>query len=282
LRLHLADEISSDADSLALIHIDHFLTPLRAEQLIKIQRRSSGGAGGGSQERCRITRCAKWTKPSAHFERVVESTRRIKQAHHPILSAADEGEELHGLETHACHYTPINVAEEEVKCRRVTPGSGPFLSAIDELAALSKSVRIFSHCQYVLGISFLISSLSRPAFEIAHEVLPLPSMTTLHTYYQAEIEKLNRTLSGATAVTEIIRQYEGTYPLHDDEQRVVSAGVDAFAISPASRFLPAEGEKNAFLVYLQPLEQVPLVLRCTSCSKLPEKRLGTFKVSSIR
>jgi hypothetical protein len=33
--------------------------------------------------------------------------------------------------------------------------------------------------------------------------------------------------------------------------------VDAFAISPASRFLPAEGQKNVFLVYLQPSEQVP-------------------------
>jgi hypothetical protein len=100
LRLYLTDEISSDADSLALIFVDHFLTPLRVEQLIEMQRRSSDGAGCGPQERCRIARCAKWTKRLAHFERVAESTKRIKQAHHPIISAADEGEELHGLETH--------------------------------------------------------------------------------------------------------------------------------------------------------------------------------------
>jgi hypothetical protein len=112
------------------------------------------------------------------FERVAESTKRIKQAHHPILSAVYEGEELHRLETHACHRTPIDVAEE-VKCRRVTPGSRPFLSAINELTALSKSARIFSHCQYVLDISFLITSLSRLAFEIAHK------MTTLYTYLSA-------------------------------------------------------------------------------------------------
>jgi hypothetical protein len=78
-------------------------------------------------------------------------------------------------------------------------------------------------------------------------------MTTVHTNYQPEIEKLNRALRDATAVTEIIHQYEGVYPLHDDKQRVVSVAVDAFAISPASWFLPAEGEKNAPLVYLQPL-----------------------------
>jgi hypothetical protein len=93
-------------------------------------------------------------------------------------------------------------------------------------------------------------------FEIAHKVLPLPSMPTLQICYPREIEKLNRALSDATAVTEIIRQDEGASPLHDDQQRVVSVAVDAFAISTASRFLPAEGEKNAFLVYLQPLEQV--------------------------
>jgi hypothetical protein len=125
---------------------------------------------------------------------------------------------LHGLETHACHHTPIDVAEEEVKCRRATPDSGPFPSAINELAALSKSAQIFSHCQCVFDISFLIASVSRPAFEIVHKVLPLPSTTTLHTYYQPEIEKLNWALNDATAVTEIIRQYEGAYPLHDDRQ----------------------------------------------------------------
>jgi hypothetical protein len=92
----------------------------------------------------------------------------------------------------------------------------------------------------VLDIPFLIASLSRPAFEIAPKVLPLPSMTTLHTYYQSEIEKWNPALSDATAVTEITRQYEGAYPLHRDQQRVVSVAVDAFAISPTSRFLPAE------------------------------------------
>jgi hypothetical protein len=123
---------------LALILVDHFIAPLRVEQLIEMQRRSNDGAGGGSQERCRIARCAKWTKRLAHFERVAESTKRIKQTHHPILSAADEGDKLHGLETHACHHTLIDVAEEELKCRRVPPGSGPFLSAINELAALSK------------------------------------------------------------------------------------------------------------------------------------------------
>jgi hypothetical protein len=112
LCLYLADEISSDADSLALILVNHFLIPLRVEQLIEMQRRSSDDAGGGSQERCRIAQCA---KRLAHFERVAESTKRIKQTHHPILSAADEGEELHGLETHACHHTPIGVAGEEVK-----------------------------------------------------------------------------------------------------------------------------------------------------------------------
>jgi hypothetical protein len=100
---------------LALILVGHFLTPLPVEQLIEMQRRSGDGAGGRSQERFRIARCAKWTKRSAHFERVAESTKPIKQAHHPILSAADEGEELHGLEAHACHHTPIDVAEE-VKC----------------------------------------------------------------------------------------------------------------------------------------------------------------------
>jgi hypothetical protein len=157
---------------------------------------------------------------------------------------------LHGLETHACHQTPIDVGEEKVKCRRVTPGSGQFLSPINELAALSKSARILSHCQYVLDISFLIASLPRPAFEIAHKVSLLPSMSTLHTYYQPEIEKLNGALSDSTAVTEIIRQYEGAYPPHDDQQRVVSVAVDTFVISPASRFWPAEGEKNIFLVYL--------------------------------
>jgi hypothetical protein len=68
LRLYLADEISNDADSLALILADHFLTPLRVEQLIEMQRRSSGGAGGGSQERCRTARCDKWTKRLAYFE----------------------------------------------------------------------------------------------------------------------------------------------------------------------------------------------------------------------
>jgi hypothetical protein len=47
LRLYLADEISSDADSFILILVDHFLTPLRVEQLIEMQRRSSDGAGGG-------------------------------------------------------------------------------------------------------------------------------------------------------------------------------------------------------------------------------------------
>jgi hypothetical protein len=172
---------------LALILLDHFLPPLRVEQLIERQRRSSDGAGGGSQERCRITRCAKWTKRLAHFERVAESTKRIKQDHHPILSAADEGDELHALETHACHHTPTDVAEEEVKCRRVTPGSGPFLSAINGPATLSKSAQIFSHCQYVLDISFLIASLSRPAVEIAHKVFPLASLTILHTYYQPRL-----------------------------------------------------------------------------------------------
>jgi hypothetical protein len=40
----------------------------------------------------------------------------------------------------------------------------------------------------------------------------------------------------------------------------VSVVVDAFAITPASRFLPAEREKNAFLLYHQPLEQA---LSCT-------------------
>jgi hypothetical protein len=49
MRLYLADEISSDADSLALIVVDHFLTPLRVEQLIEMQKRSSDGAGGRSQ-----------------------------------------------------------------------------------------------------------------------------------------------------------------------------------------------------------------------------------------
>jgi hypothetical protein len=38
LRLYLADEISSDTDSLALILVDHFLTPLRVKQLIEMQR----------------------------------------------------------------------------------------------------------------------------------------------------------------------------------------------------------------------------------------------------
>jgi hypothetical protein len=36
LRLYLADEILSGADSLALILVDHFLTPLRVERLIEM------------------------------------------------------------------------------------------------------------------------------------------------------------------------------------------------------------------------------------------------------
>jgi hypothetical protein len=57
LKLSLANEISNDANSLALIFVDLFLTPVGVEQIIELQMRSSDGAGGGSQERCRIAFC---------------------------------------------------------------------------------------------------------------------------------------------------------------------------------------------------------------------------------
>jgi hypothetical protein len=130
----------------------------------------------------------------------------------------------------------------------------------NELARLSrltsterKGVRYAVDYPISLKFAFLDSSLSRPAFRLTKNLIPLPSQTTVYNQYKDRIAAAEASLQDIEKLNEHISLFIELSQL--PEKSIVSMAIDAMAMSPDRDYLPSEGSDYAFVIYGQPLDR---------------------------
>jgi hypothetical protein len=104
-----------------------------------------------------------------------------------------------------------------------------------------------------MNFAFILCSLSRPAFRLVRQFIPLPCERTIHTAFQSRKEKVGSQLINIGEVREQIQLFLDTTGL--PEGSVVSVAVDAMAMNPDRSYLPTKQSEYAFVVFVQPLNR---------------------------
>jgi hypothetical protein len=151
------------------------------------------------------------------------------------------------LEEHAANADVTYKASDSLMARYMQE-----VNALRQISAADKHGIRYADYPITLEFGFLDSWLSRPAFRLTKNFIPLPSQNTVYNQYKDRIAAAEANLQNIDKLNEQISLFIELSELPPNS--TVSMAIDAMAMNPEREYLPSENSDYAFVIHGQPLD----------------------------